>query len=80
MTWKISFKIGGRVQINNSEVLPVTLAIYDQHGQIEELVSFLSPLPKSLSNKFKDWQDYIGLQGDRKVVKNRENRTSGVTN
>jgi hypothetical protein len=80
MTWKISFKIGGRVQINNSEVLPVTLAIYDQHGQIEELVSFLSPLPKSLSNKFKDWQDYIGLQGDRKVVKNRENRTAGVIN
>lgn len=80
MTWKISFKIGGRVQINNSEVLPVTLAIYDQYGQIEELVSFLSPLPKSLSNKFKDWQDYIGLQGDRKVVKNQENRTFGVIN
>lgn len=80
MTWKISFKIGGRVQLNNTEVLPVTLAIYDQHGQIEELVSFLSPLPKSLSNKFKDWQYYIGLQGDRKVIKNRENRTSGVIN
>ncbi len=80
MTWRISFKIGGRVQLNNSEVLPVTLAIYDPQGQIEELVSFLSPLPKSLSNKFKDWQDYIGLQGDRKVPKNREHRTSGVIN
>ncbi|EFA72686.1 hypothetical protein CRD_02061 [Raphidiopsis brookii D9] len=80
MTWKISFKIGGRVQLNNTEVLPVTLAIYDQHGQIEELVSFLSPLPQSLSNKFKDWQDYIGLQGDRKVPKKGENRTSGVIN
>jgi hypothetical protein len=80
MTWKISFKIGGRVQLNNTEVLPVTLAIYDQHGQIEELVSFLSPLPQSLSNKFKYWQDYIGLQGDRKVPKKWENRTSGVIN
>jgi hypothetical protein len=80
MTWKISFKIGGRVQLNNTEVLPVTLAIYDQHGQIEELVSFLSPLPQSLSNRFKDWQYYIGLQGDRKVVKNQENRTFGIIN
>ncbi|MBU7585758.1 MAG: CHAT domain-containing protein [Nostoc sp. TH1S01] len=81
MALRISFKIGGRVKINNSEVLPVTLAIYDQRGQIEELVSFLSPLPELLESKFKDWQYYIGLQGDRRrVAKNRDNRVSGVVN
>ncbi|MBD2504089.1 CHAT domain-containing protein [Anabaena azotica] len=81
MALRISFKIGGRVKINNSEVLPVTLAIYDQQGQIEELVSFLSPLPELLESKFKDWQYYIGLQGDRRrVAKNRDNRVSGVVN
>jgi hypothetical protein len=80
MTFKISFKIGGRVQLNHSEVLPVTLAISDQQGQIEELVSFLSPLPKPLEDKFKQWQYYIGLQGNRKVAKNRDNLISGVVN
>ncbi|NMF66841.1 CHAT domain-containing protein [Brasilonema octagenarum] len=80
MAFKISFKIGGRVQLNHSEVLPVTLAIYDQEGQIEELVSFLSPLPKPLEDKFKEWQYYIGLQGNRKVAKNRDKLISGVVN
>ncbi|MHC5733522.1 CHAT domain-containing protein [Nostoc sp.] len=80
MAFKISFKIGGRVQLNRSEVLPVTLAVSDQQGQIEELVSFLSPLPKPLEEKFKQWQYYIGLQGNRKVAKNRENLISGVVN
>jgi hypothetical protein len=56
MTFRISFKIGGRVQINQSEVLPVTLAIYDRDVQLEELVSFLSPLPKPLEDTFKQWQ------------------------
>ncbi|MEM6399157.1 MAG: CHAT domain-containing protein [Cyanobacteria bacterium P01_D01_bin.116] len=80
MAFKISFKIGGRVQLNNSEVLPVTLALADREGQIEELVSFLSPLPKPLEDKFKQWQHYIGLQGNRKVAKNRDNLISGVVN
>jgi hypothetical protein len=80
MAFQISFKIGGRVQLNHSEVLPVTLAISDQEGQIEELVSFLSPLPKPLEIKFKEWQYYIGLQGNRKVAKNRDNLISGVVN
>lgn len=80
MAFQISFKIGGRVQLNNSEVLPVTLTIYDQKGQIEELVSFLSPLPKPLEDKFKQWQYYIGLQGNRRVAKNRDNLISGVVN
>ncbi|ABA25142.1 hypothetical protein Ava_C0053 (plasmid) [Trichormus variabilis ATCC 29413] len=80
MVFKISFKIGGRVQLKNSEVLPVTLAVYDHQGQIEELVSFLSPLPKSLEDKFREWQYYIGLQGNRKVVKNRNNLMPGVVN
>ena len=80
MAFKISFKIGGRVQLNNSEVLPVTLALADREGQIEELVSFLSPLPKPLEDRFKEWQHYIGLQGNRKVVKNRDNLISGVVN
>ncbi|MBD2341797.1 CHAT domain-containing protein [Calothrix sp. FACHB-156] len=79
MTLKISFKIGGRVLLNNSEVLPVTLAVYDQEGQIEELVSFLSPLPEPLEKKFKDWQDYIGFQGNRKVVKNRDKKVVNLT-
>ncbi len=78
--FKISFKIGGRVQLKNSEVLPVTLSVFDQQGQIEELVSFLSPLPKPLEDKFKQWQYYIGLQGNRKVVKNRDYPISGVIN
>lgn len=80
MAFQISFKIGGRVQINHSEVLPVTLAISDQEGQIEELVSFLSPLPKPLEHKFKQWQYYIGLQGNRKVAKNQDNLISGAVN
>ncbi|NEU77082.1 CHAT domain-containing protein [Hassallia byssoidea VB512170] len=80
MAFKISFKIGGRVQLNHSEVLPVTLAVCDQQGQIEELVSFLSPLPKPLEDKFKQWQYYIGLQGNRKVAKNQNNLISGVVN
>jgi hypothetical protein len=80
MTLKISLKIGGRVQLNRSEVLPVTLAISDQEGQLEELVSFLSPLPKPLEIKFKEWQYYVGLQGNRKVAKNRDNLISGVVN
>lgn len=80
MAFKISFKIGGRVQLNHSEVLPVTLAVSDQEGQIEELVSFLSPLPKPLEDKFKQWQYYIGLQGNRKVAKNRDKLISGVVN
>jgi CHAT domain len=80
MALKISFKIGGRVKLNNSEVLPVTVAVYDRQGQIEELVSFLSPLPKSLEDKFREWQYYIGLQGNRKVVKNRNNPMTGVVN
>ncbi|NJO64384.1 MAG: CHAT domain-containing protein [Richelia sp. RM2_1_2] len=80
MAFKISFKIGGRVQLNNSEVLPVTLALADREGQIEELVSFLSPLPKPLEDRFKEWQHYIGLQGNRKVAKNRDNLISGVVN
>ncbi|GAB1538725.1 hypothetical protein NUACC21_13890 [Scytonema sp. NUACC21] len=80
MAFQISFKIGGRVQLNNSEVLPVTLTIYDREGQIEELVSFLSPLPKPLKDKFKQWQYYIGLQGNRRVTKNRNNLISGVVN
>ncbi len=80
MAFRISFKIGGRVQLNHSEVLPITLAIYNQQEQIEELVSFLSPLPKPLEDKFKQWQYYIGLQGNRKVAKNRDNLISGVVN
>jgi CHAT domain len=80
MAFRISLKIGGRVQINHSEVLPVTLAIYDRSEQIEELVSFLSPLPKPLEDKFKQWQYYIGLQGNRKVAKNRDRLISGVVN
>ncbi|NMG08993.1 CHAT domain-containing protein [Brasilonema sp. UFV-L1] len=80
MAFKISLKIGGRVQLNHSQVLPVTLAISDQEGQIEELVSFLSPLPKPLEEKFKEWQYYIGLQGNRKVAKNRDKFISGVVN
>jgi hypothetical protein len=80
MTFKISFKIGGRVQINHGEVLPVTLAVADAEGQIEEIVSFLSPLPKPLEDKFKQWQYYIGLQGNRKVAKNHDTFISGVVN
>jgi hypothetical protein len=80
MAFQISFKIGGRVQLNYSEVLPVTLAVFDQQGQIEELVSFLSPLPKPLEDKFKQWQYYIGLQGNRKVARNQDNLNSGVIN
>jgi DNA-binding ferritin-like protein (Dps family) len=80
MALKISFKIGGRVIINHSEVLPVTVAIFDEEGQIEEIVSFLSPLPKTLEDKFKEWQYYIGLQGNRKVAKNRDKSFSGVVN
>lgn len=80
MAFKISFKIGGRVKLNHSEVLPVTLATYDKKGQIEEIVSFLYPLPKPLEDKFKQWQYYIGLQGNRKVVKNRHNFVSGTVN
>ncbi|MFL9458353.1 CHAT domain-containing protein [Tolypothrix bouteillei VB521301_2] len=80
MALRISFKIGGRVQINHGEVLPVTLAIYQQEEQIQELVSFLSPLPKPLEEKFKQWQYYIGLQGNRKVAKNRDKFMSGVVN
>ena len=80
MAFKISFKIGGRVKLNNSEVLPVTLALADREGQIEELVSFLSPLPKPLEDRFKEWQHYIGLQGNRKVAKNRDKLISGVIN
>lgn len=80
MAFKISFKIGGRVKLNHAEVLPVTLAVFDQQGQIEELVSFLSPLPKPLEDKFKQWQYYIGLQGNRKVAKNQDNLFSGVVN
>jgi hypothetical protein len=80
MAFQISFKIGGRVQLNQSEVLPVTLAVSDQQGQIEELVSFLSPVPKPLEDKFKQWQYYIGLQGNRKVARNRDNLISGVIN
>jgi hypothetical protein len=60
MIFRIHFKIGGQVWLNHSEVLPVTLAIHDQVGQIEELVSFLIPLPKSLENIFIQWQQYIG--------------------
>lgn len=70
MAFKISFKIGGRVKLEHSEVLPVTLAIYDRQGQIQELVSYLYPLPTSLEKKFKEWQNHIGIQGDRKVIRN----------
>ncbi|NDJ18773.1 CHAT domain-containing protein [Myxacorys almedinensis] len=80
MAFRISFKIGGRVQLNHADVLPVTLAIYDRDKQIEELVSFLSPLPKPLADQFKQWQYYIGLQGNRKVSKNRDTLISGVVN
>jgi hypothetical protein len=80
MALKISFKIGGRVRVNHAEVLPVTLAIYDRDEQIEELVSFLSPLPKQLEDKFKQWQYYIGIQGNRKVAKNRDDLFLGVVN
>ncbi|MDB9306139.1 MULTISPECIES: CHAT domain-containing protein [Cyanophyceae] len=80
MAFKIYFKIGGRVKLNDAEVLPVTLALYDQQEQIQELVSFLSPLPKTLEDKFKQWQYYIGLQGNRKVAKNRDNFISGAVN
>ncbi|BAZ16013.1 hypothetical protein NIES4071_78860 [Calothrix sp. NIES-4071] len=80
MALKISFKIAGRVKINDSEVLPVTLAIFDEEGQIEEIVSFLYPLPKALEDKFKEWQYYIGFQGNRKVAKNRDKNYSGVVN
>jgi hypothetical protein len=73
MIFKISFKIGGRVTINLSktssiEVLPVTLSIYDQQGQVEELVSYLYPLPESLKDNFEDWQKYIGGRGTRRLV------------
>lgn len=78
MAFKISFKIGGRVRLDRVEVLPVTLAIYDREKQIEELVSFLSPLPQSLEDKFRQWQYYIGLQGNRKVAKNRDLSMSGA--
>jgi hypothetical protein len=80
MAFRISFKIGGIVKLNHAEVLPVTVAIYDQKGQIEELVSFLSPLPKPLEDKFQQWQYYIGLQGNRKVPKNRDKFISGIVN
>ncbi|MBF2063769.1 MAG: CHAT domain-containing protein [Calothrix sp. C42_A2020_038] len=80
MPLKISLKIGGRVQITNREVLPVTLAIFDQAGQIAELVSYLAPLPRPLAEKFQQWQYYIGLQGNRRVAKNRGNLLSGVVN
>jgi CHAT domain len=80
MAFRISFKIGGRVKINASEVLPVTIAFYNQSEQIEELVSFLSPLPKALEEKFKQWQYYVGLQGNRKVVKNRDHLVAGIVN
>ncbi|MGF1675537.1 MAG: CHAT domain-containing protein [Rivularia sp. (in: cyanobacteria)] len=80
MTLKISLKIGGRVQINYTEVLPVTLAIFDREGQTIEIVSFLSPLPQPLEDKFKQWQYYIGLQGNRRVAKNRDKLMSGVVN
>ncbi|MBW4667842.1 MAG: CHAT domain-containing protein [Cyanomargarita calcarea GSE-NOS-MK-12-04C] len=80
MALKVSFKIGGRVKIKHSEFLPVTFAIFDEEGQIEEIVSFLYPLPKALEDKFKEWQYYIGLQGNRKVAKNRDNNYSGVVN
>ncbi|MDB9345653.1 CHAT domain-containing protein [Nodularia spumigena CS-586/05] len=80
MAFKIYFKIGGRVKLNHAEVLPVTLALYNQQEQIQELVSFLSPLPKPLEDQFKQWQYYIGLQGNRKVARNRDNFISGTVN
>ncbi|WP_016949341.1 CHAT domain-containing protein [Anabaena sp. PCC 7108] len=80
MAFKIYFKIGGRVKLNHAEVLPVTLAFYNQQEQIQELVSFLSPLPKTLEDKFKQWQYYIGLQGNRKVARNPGNFISGGVN
>jgi CHAT domain len=80
MIFRIYFKIGGQVWLNHSEVLPVTLAIHDQSGQIEELVSFLIPLPKSLENIFIQWQQYIGNYKTRKVVKSSGTFVSGVVN
>ncbi|MDP5339309.1 MAG: CHAT domain-containing protein [Nodularia sp. (in: cyanobacteria)] len=80
MAFKIYFKIGGRVKLKDAEVLPVTLALYDQQEQIQEIVSFLSPLPKTLEDKFKEWQYYIGLQGNRKVARKRDNLISGAVN
>jgi CHAT domain len=80
MIFRIHFKIGGQVWLNHSEVLPVTLAIHDQVGQIEELVSFLIPLPKSLENIFMPWQQYIGNYKTRKVVRASETFVSGVIN
>jgi CHAT domain len=80
MIFRIHFKIGGQVWLNHSEVLPVTLAIHDQAGQIEELVSFLIPLPKSLESIFMQWQQYIGNYKTRKVVRNSGIFVSGVVN
>jgi hypothetical protein len=80
MIFRIHFKIGGQVWLNNSEVLPITLAIHDQVGQIEELASFLIPLPKSLENIFIQWQQYIGNHKTRKVVRNSGGFVSGVVN
>lgn len=80
MIFRIYFKIGGQVWLNHSEVLPATLAIHDQAGQIEELVSFLIPLPESLKNNFIQWQQYVGNYQTRKVVKNSANIVSGVIN
>jgi CHAT domain len=78
MAFRISFKIGGRVQVNYAEVLPVTLAIYDREGQMAELVSFLAPLPQSLAEKFTLWQQCVGAKADRKVIK--EANAAGVFN
>jgi CHAT domain len=83
MAFRISFKIGGRVRINDSEVLPVTLAIYEQQEQIEELVSFLFPLPEPLAERFKQWQDYIApkdRKDSRRVRKEDLYRISGGVN
>jgi hypothetical protein len=80
MAFRISFKIGGRVRINDSEVLPVTLAIYEQQEQIEELVSFLYPLPELLKEKFQQWQKYIGGRGSRKVAKDNADQILGPVN
>jgi CHAT domain len=80
MIFRIHFKIGGQVWLNHSEVLPVTLSIYDQVGQIEELVSFLIPLPESLENYFIQWQQYVGNYQTRRVVRDSENLVSGVIN
>ncbi|BAZ04136.1 CHAT domain-containing protein [Calothrix sp. NIES-3974] len=80
MSFKISLKIGGRVQLKDGEVLPVTLAIFDGDGQFAELVSYLSPLPLELATKFQQWQYYIGLQGNRKVAKKKDNLITGTVN